>query len=189
MDLLETLGADGELFRFPVDQINRTIGSFEIRDYQTQNLLLANYAELGVFSAAIVGELVWPLELPPGLLQAVVYKTNTITYTCGYHRGLTEPRSEYAFLFTSDCWKLREILGEEPLRLLVDDPMRVRQRIIESGWQVSPHVSNQAEIRDVTLLLWHAKASLIDNPRVRAEQLNRSIYQLRGRLELPGSRR
>ena len=135
MVLLETLGPGTGLFTFPPEAIDAAMGTFRIKDFQSQNLLLANYAEFGAFNACMADTVKWPLLLPPAMLPFVVYKTNTITYTCGYHKGYLDRRSEYAFLFTSDCWKLREILHDEPLEQLLRDPLAVRQRVAESGWR------------------------------------------------------
>jgi len=186
MVLLETLGPGTGLFAFPPEAIDSAMGTFRIEDFQSQNLLLANYAELGAFNACMADTVRWPLRLPPAMLPFVVYKTNTITYTCGYHQGYVDRRSEYAFLFTSDCWKLREILQDEPLERLLRDPLAVRQRVAESGWrQVAGDSRNQDVFRDLSLLLWYAKALLIANPEGARAELADAVMNLHRRLDLP----
>jgi hypothetical protein len=69
------------------------MGTFRIEDFQSQSLLLANYAELAAFDACMADTARWPLLPPPGMLPFVVYKTNTITYTCGYHQDTFMKRS------------------------------------------------------------------------------------------------
>jgi hypothetical protein len=188
MDLMTALGPEHGLFEFPADEIREMLGLLRVKDSQLENLVLANYAELGVFSAGMTGTLTWPLRLPSSDLPLIMYKTNTITYTCGYHRGVFEPRSEYAFLFSSDCWKLREILDGEPLVHLLKDPMAVRQRMIKSQWHlVLPGHDEQGVIRDVLLLLWYTKAHLIGTPMVGSqgkERLVEVVAQLREALDL-----
>jgi hypothetical protein len=185
MVLLETLGPRTGLFAFPPEAIDGVMGTFLIDDFQSQNLLLANYAELGAFNACMTDTVRWPLLLPPAMLPLVVYKTNTITYTCGYHQGYVERRSEYAFLFTSDCWKLREILHDEPLEQLIRDPLAVRQRVAESGWrQVGGDSRSQDVFRDLSLLLWYAKALLIAKPEGARAELPDAVLKLHRSLDL-----
>jgi hypothetical protein len=186
MVLLDTLGPDTGLFVFPQEAINGAMESFGIKDFQSQNLLLANYAELGAFITCMADRASWPLVLSPSLLPSVVYKTNTITYTCGYHQGIVDRHPEYAFLFTSDCWKLREILHSDPIEQLLDDPLTVRRRIVESRWrQVEGDPRNQNVFRDVTLLLWYAKAWLIASPERARIELSGAVRELHRRLDLP----
>jgi len=189
LNLLRALGPQSRLFNFSLDQVSRQLSRFENLDFQSQNLLFANFAELGTLTAAAAGDWVWPLSLPSELFPIVLHKTNTITYTCGYHRGVADAKAEYAFLFSSDCWKLREIMRSEPLDLLRTDPLQVRRQIGHSGWSLSPNPAGEERLRDVAVLLWHIKAELIFDPQVPEFALNESVRSVCEALGLPTSHR
>jgi len=181
-DSLRSLG----LFVLPTSDVDRVLLDYEIRVKSVRNYLAASLAEVGLFTAGVQGSLRWPLELPPGLLEVVKYKCNTITYSCGYHKSRIEPRSEYIFFFSSDCWKLREILrGEEPLPLVLRDPLRLRGAIAKSGWELIPSPNDPRKVvPDVALLLWHVKARILDQPDTSDEDVSSAIESLFGEMDI-----
>jgi hypothetical protein len=130
-----------------------------------KEMLVANIAEFAISVQARPG-VQGPYRVDPAMATYVSHKSNTLTYTCP-SRPLSQTHpahAEYAFLFVSDCWKLREILDEEPLRLLAAAPTQVLQKIIQSGWRFLPEVSSAQAPAAETLFLWSAKAVLLTEP-------------------------
>ncbi len=167
MALEQLLGQMGlRLIEFPAKglraELKPYVGAPDFREWE---LLVANIAE---FAISIHASPKAPYPVDPRMANYITHKSNTLTYSCPprYPTG-EEPaqiRSEYIFLFTSDCWKLREILGQEPSILLAEQPDNVWQKIIRSGWRFLPEISSSHAIVQETVLLWSAKAILLTDP-------------------------
>jgi hypothetical protein len=171
MPLDQTLGTeDLGLFVFPKDEITKAFNEHATSPTPPfiRDLLVANVAELAAFSG-IKREPGGPYVVPPGAASSTVYKTNTLTYTCGIHKGRHKFKSEYIFLFSSDCWKLREILNQEPDKLLLSEPSKVFDTVRAAPWRFSASATSENDLR-VTILLWALKAKILNElDETRAE--------------------
>jgi hypothetical protein len=184
MPLDQTLGIeDLGLFVFPEGEITKAFDEHAssptppfIRD-----LLVANVAELAAFSG-IKREPGGPYIVPPGAASYTVHKTNTLTYTCGIHEGRPNFKPEYIFLFSSDCWKLREILKQEPDKLLLSEPSKVFETVRRAPWRFSASSTSENDLR-VTILLWALKAKILnelDETRAEWSPIVRELTQALG---------
>jgi hypothetical protein len=190
MPLDITLGsAELRLFSFPEGEIEKTLKEYAVASSPPflRDLLAANVAELAAF-AAQKKESSGPYIVQPGSTSYVVHKTNTLTYTCGIHSGKGQFRPEYIFLFTSDCWKLREILKGEPDKPLLSDPKQVLDAVLAASWRFSTSPTVDADLR-VTVLLWAIKARLLnklDETKVEWKPIVRQLTEALG-IELASS--
>jgi hypothetical protein len=163
MPLDQTLGTqDLGLFVFPEGEITNALSQHATPSTPPfiRDLLVANVAELAAFSGE-TREPGGPYIVPPGAASYAVYKTNTLTYTCGIHEGRHNFKPEYIFLFSSDCWKLREILKQEPDKLLLSEPSKVFDAVRGAPWRFSRSRTSENDLR-VTILLWALKAKLLN---------------------------
>ena len=149
------------LFVFPEGDIDRAVEhDVPLPAPFLRDLLVANVAEFAAF-AGKKREPGGPYLVAPGAASDVVYKTDTLTYTCGIHKGQKDFRPEYIFLFTSDCWKMREILKQEPDKLLLAAPRRAFDTVRQAAWRFSASQTAENDLR-VTILLWALKARLLN---------------------------
>ena len=179
MPLDITLGFSGlGLFDFPKGEIETALNRYLVPSSPPflRDLLAANVAELAAFTAQRK-ESGGPYLVPPGATSYIVHKTNTLTYTCGIHGGQKGFRPEYIFLFTSDCWKLREILKQEPDKLLLSDPREVLDTIRGSRWLFSGSKTAENDLR-VTILLWAIKARLLNELDETREEWKPIVQEL-----------
>jgi hypothetical protein len=163
MPLDQTLGnEDLGIFVFPEGEINDAFGKHSTPSSPPflRDLLVANVAELAAFSGQ-TREPGGPYIVAPGAASYTVYKTNTLTYTCGIHKGRHDFKPEYIFLFSSDCWKLREILNQEPDKLLLSEPAKVFSAVRQTSWRFSASPTSENDLR-ITVLLWAIKAKLLN---------------------------
>jgi hypothetical protein len=183
MPLDDTLGLQNlGLFVFREGEIDRALAEHGPPSAPfLRDLLAANVAELAAF-AGQRRELGGPYLVAPGAASYVVYKTNTLTYTCGIHKGSRDFRPEYIFLYTSDCWKMREILKQEPDKLLLSDPRKVLDIIRATPWRFSGSKAAENDLR-VTILLWVIKARLLnelDETRVEWQPIVQELIRALG---------
>lgn len=175
MALEELLGPKGfNLIEFPSDSLQKVLSDYLPVEFRVWELLVANIAEFAISSHAKPGvEAPYPVD--PDMATYITHKSNTLTYTCPPHRHAPQIQSEYIFLFTSDCWKLREILGEEPLTPLLQEPDQVRLKIMESGWDFLPQLSGSHAVVQETVLLWAAKAIVLTDPTLDESNLRQKV--------------
>jgi hypothetical protein len=161
MALEELLGNTGlNLIDFPPKGLSAHLPAYP---FYEQEMLVANIAEYAISLGAQPGRDT-PYEIDRAMIVYIAHKSNTLTYTCATHAAPAQPlplSSEYAFLFTSDCWKLREILFQEPLGMLRQAPAVVWERMLESGWHFLPQVTVSHSAAKETLFLWCAKSILL----------------------------
>jgi hypothetical protein len=119
-------------------------------------------AELALWTSSQFHNLHLPLVITPELLSTVEYKCNTFALgTCGTHITDEDKRAEYAFLFVSDYWKIMRIFqGKDVLELLVSNPTAIRAAMAERKWDFSKN-DKAAAARDLTVMLWSAKAHIL----------------------------
>jgi len=190
MPLDQTLGTeDLGLFVFPEDAISKALSEHATSPTPPfiRDLLVANIAELAAFSG-IKREQGGPYIVPSGAASYAVYKTNTLTYTCGIHQGHQNFKPEYIFLFTSDCWKLREILKQEPDKLLLSEPSKLFDTVRRAPWRFSASPTSENDLR-VTILLWALKAKILnelDETRTEWRPIVRELTRALG-IELASS--
>jgi hypothetical protein len=187
MALEELLGETGlGLVEFPSEGLRGVRGiNFSNISFIEKEMLAANIAEFAISLQARPGEQ-GPYRVDAVMATYISHKSNTLTYTCA-SSPLNQPRpsnAEYAFLFVSDCWKLREILNEEPLRLLATAPNQVLQKMTQSGWQFLPGVSSAQAPAAETLFLWSAKAVLLTEPTDDDRGLREKLRRIAGLLGL-----
>lgn len=180
MALEEVLGQQGfNLIGFPEGGLGRIFGDFfRSIEFRERELLVANIAEYATSLHARPGQQA-PYPVDANMAVYIAHKSNTLTYTCPPHRPKKPEgiRSEYIFLFTSDCWKLREILGQEPSGLLAQSPDKVWQKIMTSNWRFLPDVSSSHAIAQETVLLWSAKATILTDPTLDENTLPAKVRE------------
>jgi len=185
MALEELLGRTGlGLIEFPSEGL-RGVPNFSNISFIEEEMLVANIAEFAISLQARPGEQ-GPYRVDAAMAAYISHKSNTLSYTCA-SSPLNQPRpsnAEYAFLFVSDCWKLREILEEEPLRLLATSPNQVLQKMTQSGWRFLPGVSSAQAPAAETLFLWSAKAVLLTEPTDDDRALLQKLRRIAGLLGL-----
>ena len=179
MALEGLLGQEGlKLIEFPKDGLRGVLKDYLPIEFRPWELLVANIAEFAISVHAKPG-VQGPYPVDPSMATYVVHKSNSCTlfYTCAFHVPQRQElvKSEYIFLFTSDCWKLREILGQEPPTLLVERPDQVWQKIMGSGWRFLPQVSSSHAIAQETVLLWSAKAIILTDPTLDESSLREKV--------------
>ena len=178
MALEEVLGKAGlNLIEFPEGGLGGLLGDYlpglEFREWE---LLVANIAEFAISVRARPGQEA-PYPVNANMATLIAHKSNTLTYTCPphYRKKPEKLNSEYIFLFTSDCWKLREILGEEPALLLAEKPEQVWRKIRGTKWRFLPEVSSSHAIVQETVLLWSAKAVILTDPTLDESDLKEKV--------------
>lgn len=182
MALEEYLGQSGlGLIQFPHGGLRSVLTEYDVEDTRVWELLVANTAEYAISVHAGPGKEP-PYPVDDIMAKYVTHKSNTVTYTCPPHHGSPEAKSEYIFLFVSDCWKLREILKEEPMRLLRDQPQEVANKVLQSGWKFLPDTTSTHAAVKETILLWSAKALLLSSPEIDENTLSGAVKNAASRL-------
>ena len=128
-------------------------------DARVRDYFVASCAELAIWMQSTVADLTVPLDINPSLMTTIEYKCSTISYSkCGPHLEIDQNHDEYAFLFVSDCWKVRRLLeSEDVLDVLMSDPRQIAQAIDVQGGTFA--VEDRIGIaKDLTVMLWSAKA-------------------------------
>src|SRR5260370_35976929 len=187
MALEEVLGRTGlKLVDFPAEGLRAVVEDYVAGGgFREWEMLVASIAEFAISVQAKPGQAV-PYPLDPRMATYIAHKSTTLTYTCPPHypprKRPEEIRSDYIFLFTSDCWKLREILNQEPSMLLAQQPDQVWQKIRGSGWRFLPEVSSSHAIVQETVLLWSAKAIILTDPDLDDSSLSQRVRSAARRL-------
>jgi hypothetical protein len=131
-------------------------------DEKVRDFFAASCVELGIWTQSTIGKLTVPLDIDPALITVVEYKCNTFSSTmCQPHISASDSKAEYAFLFVSDYWKTRRLLGAaDVLDTLLSNPVSIAKAIVDGKWDFVPK-DDGGRAKDLTVMLWSAKAHLL----------------------------
>ena len=159
--ITELLGPDGFslVLAEDIEHMDGVLARRDLTDDKVRDYFVASCAELAIWNQCSGGALRAPLSITPAKITTVEYKCNTIRHTaCGPHVQKDETHDEYAFLFVSDCWKMRRVLGRDNvLDSLASDPLNAANLIREQGWKFA--VNDGEEIaKDLTVIAMVGKS-------------------------------
>jgi hypothetical protein len=159
--IAEVLGPEGFaiLRGEDIERMDSVLAGRDLSDGKVRDVFVASCAELAIWMQTSFGKLGVLLDINPSLMTTVEYKCNTISHTrCKPHIQTGQNHDEYAFLFVSDCWKVRRLLADEDvLGVLVSNPQRIAEAIDPHEWTFAVNDS-MGIAKDLSVMLWSAKA-------------------------------